>query len=140
MALPELLVPEPLPPLAQDIDLKAQLLQEHECIVVRQAHSSAGQRAEAQRVATQKAPKSQGPKNSDQEYVIVVAPDTSAQDPAIWVTAQNLRAQLSGVQHFGAVSHIVGQSVAALERKPVRGSADPVVLVVVLSLSRAVAL
>lgn len=133
MALLERIVPELIPQLALNSDLQATLLLEHGCNVVRQAHS-----VEAQRVATQKALEPQALKNSVQEHMFVVAPDTSAWDPAARVAAQNPGGQRSGVPDSGAAPHIVDQSVVARVCMPVRGSVNPAVLVIALVLSRAV--
>lgn len=138
MALLERIVPEPIPQLALNTDLQATLLLGHGCNVVRQGHSVEAQRADVQRVATQKALEPQALKNSVQEHIFVVVPDISAPDPATRVAAQNLGGQRSGGAHSGSAPHTVGQSVVSLVCMPVRGSANPVVLVVALALSRAV--
>lgn len=132
--VPERIVPERLPQLALNSDRPAMRLPEHGCNVVRQAHS-----VEAQRVAMQKALEPQALKNLAPEHIFVVVPDMPVPDPATRMAAQNLGGQRTGAVHSGAVPHIVGQSVVALVCMPVRGSANPVVLVVALALSRAAA-
>ena len=129
----ERIVPERLPKLDPNSDLQAMQPLEHGCNVVQQAHS-----VEAQWVATQKVLEPQALKNLVQEHMIVVVPDMSAPDPEPRMAAQNLGGQRSGVPYSAAAPHTVDQSVVARVCMPVQGSVNPVVLVVVLVLSKAV--